>query len=57
MASTKRSRVFISYKHIEPDALVARKVYEALSQQHDVFIDQSMPVGVRWGERIEAELH
>ena len=29
--------------------------FEALSQQHDVFIDKIMPAGVRWGERIEAE--
>jgi len=57
MASTKHAHTFISYKRVEPDASVAREVFEALSQQHDVFIDQIMPVGVRWGERIEAELH
>ena len=34
----------------------SREVFEALSQQHDVFIDQIIPVGVRWGERIEAEI-
>ena len=56
MASTKRARIFISYKRIEPDTSVAREVFEALSQQHDVFIDKIMPVGVRWGERIEAEI-
>jgi len=57
MASTARARIFISYKRVEPDASVAREVFAALSQQHDVFIDQIMSVGVRWGERIEAELH
>jgi hypothetical protein len=57
MARTKRTRIFISYKRVEPDASVAREVFEALSQQHDVFIDQIISVGVRWGERIEAELH
>jgi hypothetical protein len=56
MASTKRARIFISYKRVEPDTSVAREVFEALSQQHDVFIDQIIPVGVRWGERIEAEI-
>jgi hypothetical protein len=40
MASLKRARIFISYKRVEPDTSVAREVFEALSQQHDVFIDQ-----------------
>jgi hypothetical protein len=44
MASTKRARIFISYKRVEPDTSVAREVFEALSQQHDVFIDQVIPV-------------
>jgi hypothetical protein len=57
MASTKGARIFISYKRVEPDLSVAREVFEALRQQHDVFIDQIIPVGVRWGERIEAEIH
>ena len=56
MASTKRTRIFISYKRIEPDLSVAREVFEVLRQHHDVFIDQIIPVGVRWGERIEAEI-
>src|SRR5215471_709810 len=57
MASTKGTHIFISYKRVEPDILVARAVCEALSQHHDVFIDQIIPVGIRWGERIEAEIH
>ena len=56
MASRKRARLFISYKRVEPDHSVAREVFEALGQHHDVFIDQIIPVGVRWGERIEAEI-
>jgi AAA-like domain/TIR domain len=56
MASTKRARIFISYKRVEPDFSVAREVFAALRQQHDVFIDQIIPVSVRWGERIEAEI-
>ena len=56
MASTKRARIFISYKRIELDTSVAWEIFEALSQQHDVFIDPIIPIGVRWGERIEAEI-
>ena len=56
MASSKRARLFISYKRVEPDISVAREVFEALRQHHDVFIDQIIPVGVRWGGRIEAEI-
>lgn len=52
----RRVRVFISYKHTDPDQRIATEVYEALCQQHDVFIDQTLLVGMRWAERIEAEL-
>src|SRR5262245_25618937 len=38
-----RARIFMSYKRdTDPDELVALEIYRALSQQHDVFIDQSM---------------
>lgn len=53
---SKRSRIFISYKRKVVDEEVALQVYEALGRKHDVFIDQTMPVGTRWAERIEAEL-
>ncbi len=53
----KRLRIFISYKRgVEPDEPIARQVYEALSQDHKVFIDQNMLVGAHWVERIESEL-
>jgi hypothetical protein len=53
----RRSRIFISYKRgIEPDEPVALAVFQALSQHHEVFIDQTMLVGTHWAERIEAEL-
>lgn len=56
-ATFGRSRIFISYKRgVAPDEAVALAVYEALSPQHEVFIDQTMPVGTPWAERIEAEL-
>ena len=52
-----RSRIFISYKRgVEPDEPIARAVYEALSAEHDVFLDQTMPVGAPWAERIEQAL-
>jgi len=51
------ARVFISYKrNSDPDETIARKVYEALGQRHEVFIDQTMTVGTRWAERIQREL-
>ena len=44
-----QSRIFISYKRgVEPDEPIAGEVYQALSTDHDVFIDQTMPVGTPW---------
>ncbi|MBW4476040.1 MAG: AAA-like domain-containing protein [Tolypothrix brevis GSE-NOS-MK-07-07A] len=55
--TTPQSRIFISYKrNAEPDETVALQVFQALSQQHEVFIDQAMLVGTPWAERIEVEL-
>jgi len=52
-----RSRIFISYKRgMSPDEPVALEVFKALSESHEVFIDQTMTVGTHWAERIEAEL-
>ncbi|MGB7087483.1 MAG: AAA-like domain-containing protein, partial [Phormidesmis sp.] len=52
-----RSRIFISYKRgVEPDEPIASEVYQALSADHDVFIDQTMPVGTPWAEQIEQAL-
>nr|WP_232224270.1 AAA-like domain-containing protein [Mastigocladopsis repens] len=52
-----QSRIFISYKrNAEPDETVALQVFQALSQQHEVFIDRAMLVGTPWAQRIEAEL-
>jgi AAA-like domain/TIR domain/CHAT domain len=51
------ARIFISYKRgVEPDEQVALALYEALSRDCAVFIDQTMTVGTRWAERIEAEI-
>jgi hypothetical protein len=52
-----RARRFISYKHdADPDEPIALQVFQALCPEHDVFIDQTMLVGTRWAERIEAEI-
>ena len=50
-------RIFISYKRgVEPDEPIALEVFRILSEHHQVFIDQTMMVGTRWAERIEAEI-
>lgn len=50
-------RIFISYKRDStPDESVALQVLQALSRQHQVFIDQTMLVGTHWAERIAVEL-
>jgi hypothetical protein len=51
-----RKRVFISYKHVDPDQKLAMEIYNRLQQRFDVFIDQDIPVGMNWAERINAEL-
>ena len=56
-SGTERARIFISYKRgVEPDEPIAEALFQALSQEHEVFIDQTMTVGTRWAERIEAEI-
>ena len=57
MPQPSRARVFISYKrHVEPDEPLARALHQVLSVHHDVFLDQTTPVGTRWGERIDTAL-
>lgn len=48
------AKIFISYKrNVEPDAPIATAVYEALQQEHDVFIDSTIHVGENWAEIIQ----
>jgi hypothetical protein len=54
---TVRRRIFISYRHVEPDQTVARAVGEALDAEHDVFADWKIVAGQRWGDVIDSELH
>lgn len=50
-------RIFLSYKRdVEPDTPLAIELYEALSKQYDMFIDQKMILGTQWAEKIEEEL-
>jgi hypothetical protein len=52
----KRRRIFVSYRHIEPDQTVARQVAQALKEQHHVFIDCDIAPGSEWGGDIENAL-
>jgi hypothetical protein len=57
MPQPSRTRIFISYKrHVEPDEPLALALHHVLSVHHDVFLDQTTPVGTRWGERIDTAL-
>ncbi len=48
------TKIFISYKrNVIPDTLVATAVFDALRQNHDVFIDTTLQVGEKWAERIQ----
>ena len=48
------AKIFISYKrNVDPDTPVATAVYDALRQEHEVFIDTTIQVGEKWAERIQ----
>jgi hypothetical protein len=54
---TVMAKIFISYKRdIDPDTPVATAVYEALRQEHEVFIDTTIQVGEKWAERIQSAI-
>jgi WD40 repeat protein len=48
------ARVFISYRHVDPDAQIARALYTRLSDaDHEVFIDAAdIPLGALWDKQI-----
>ena len=50
------ARVFISYRHADPDQALAYDIFEALRQRHNVFIDRKISAGMDWARRISAEL-
>lgn len=52
-----RKKIFISYKrNIKPDHPIAMHIYERLKDDFDVFIDQTMVVGMNWAEQINKEI-
>jgi hypothetical protein len=51
------SRIFVSYRHQEPDEKLARFIAESLEDRgNHVFMDIRMPVGTKWVNRIEDEI-
>ena len=56
--SQKGKRIFISYKRdVQPDEKIALQIVEALSPEHEVFIDQKILVGTSWAKLIEAKIY
>ena len=52
------ARIFLSYRHVEPDQTIAKFVYRYLSERdHDVFIDaKDLTVGAFWHKEIRANV-
>ncbi len=49
------ARVFISYRHVQPDEQIARTLEQALARaRHAVFIDTGIEIGSEWARAIEA---
>ncbi|NKB60792.1 MAG: TIR domain-containing protein [Gammaproteobacteria bacterium] len=50
-------KVFISYKHVEPDRALAIEIHNALEERgHEVFIDTGISVGKKWGDEIKRNI-
>lgn len=55
--SQSGKRIFISYKRdTQPDEEIALQILQALSAEHQVFIDQKILVGSSWAELIKTEI-
>src|SRR5262249_50832995 len=54
----RKKRVFICYKrNVEPDEPLAIELYKRLTQAgHEVFIDQTLQIGVEWAKEIERQI-
>jgi hypothetical protein len=51
------AKIFISYKRgVTPDETLALELYDALKDNHTVFIDRAMVVGTRWVAQIQKEI-
>ena len=56
-ASGSSKRIFISYKNdAKTDAQLANELYDALKDEHHVFIDTMMDVGVSWVKYIYSQI-
>jgi len=43
------ARVFISYRHVQPDERIARALEQALTKaRHAIFIDSGIEIGSEW---------
>jgi len=49
------ARVFVSYRHVDPDQVVAHEIARALAH-HEVFIDTNIRPGEDWGSLIDSHL-
>ena len=51
------SKVFVSYRHVDPDQQLAQRLVAALeASNHSVFWDTKLKVGQRWADEIEKNL-
>jgi hypothetical protein len=51
------SRVFVSYRHVDPDQRLAEHLVERLgNSSHEVFWDNLIPLGQNWAEIIDRQL-
>src|SRR5271166_83923 len=51
-----RKRIFISYRHVEPDQNVALCLASELAKLHEVFIDTGFQGGQVWSDLINSAL-
>jgi hypothetical protein len=51
-----KAKVFVSYRDIAPDRLLARQIAAGLQPEHVVLIDTDIPPGQKWGELIQQRL-
>lgn len=54
--AARRAHIFLTYKRGTPDEPLARRLYEELSKDHEVFFDQLLTVGVDWANVIGEKL-
>ncbi len=51
------SRIFISYRHKDPDQALANGLLQSFQEaKHQVFVDTKIEVGTRWAEEIKSQI-